>query len=115
MNPMPVIGPPSRPAPRQVMLPAPRKKTQWGWWALLAVILLVVLVAGIVLVAKMIGAGGSTPRSGQSTSEVFPGRQAPVEGPTASSAGAATTPGTTDDGQQGIMTTPWTEWNGTQR
>lgn len=115
MNPMAALGPPSRPAVRQVMVPAARKKTQWGWWALLAAILLVVLVAGIVLVAKMIGGGGSAPRSEQSTSHVVPGRQAPVEGQTASSAGAASTPGTTDDGLQGIMTTPWTEWNGTQR
>ncbi|MEV7093005.1 serine/threonine-protein kinase [Amycolatopsis sp. NPDC051045] len=114
MNPMVAIGPPSRPAVRQVMVPAPRKKTQWGWWALLAAILLVVLVAGIVLVAKMLGGGGSPPHTGQTQSEVVPGRQAPAEEP-GSSAGAASTPGTTDDGQQGIMTTPWTEWNGTQR
>ncbi|ADJ41876.1 serine/threonine protein kinase [Amycolatopsis mediterranei S699] len=115
MNPMLAIGPPSRPAPRQVMLPAARKKTQWGWWALLAAILLVVLVAGIVLVAKMLGAGnGSPPHNGQTQSQVFPGRQVPAE---QSSGGyPADTPGTTtDDGRQGIMTTPWTEWNGIQR
>ncbi len=112
MNPMIAIGPPSRPAPRQVMLPAARKKTQWGWWALLAAILLVVLVAGIVLVAKMLGGGnGSPPHTGQPQSQVFPGRQVPAE----QSGYPAGTPGTTDDGRQGIMTTPWTEWNGTQR
>jgi eukaryotic-like serine/threonine-protein kinase len=115
MNPMVAIGPPSRPAPRQVMLPAARKKTQWGWWALLAAILLVVLVAGIVLVAKMLsssgGGNGSPPQNGQPQSQVVPGRQVPAEEP----AGSASTPGTTDDGRQGIMTTPWTEWNGTQR
>src|SRR5256885_935967 len=54
VNPMVAIGPPSRPAVRPVMVPVARKKSQWGWWALLAAILLVVLVAGIVLVAKMI-------------------------------------------------------------
>ncbi|WP_410587417.1 serine/threonine-protein kinase [Amycolatopsis sp. lyj-23] len=116
MNPMAAIGPPSRPAPRQVMVPAARKKTQWGWWALLAAILLVVLVAGIVLVAKMLGGGnGSPPHNGQTQSQVVPGRQAPAEEPAASGAGSASPPGTTDDGRHGIMTTPWTEWNGTQR
>jgi serine/threonine-protein kinase len=96
------------------MLPAARKKTQWGWWALLAAILLVVLVAGIVLVAKMLGSGnGSPPHNGQPQSQVFPGRQVPAE--QSSSGYPAETPGTTDDGRQGIMTTPWTEWNGIQR
>ncbi|WP_103338160.1 serine/threonine-protein kinase [Amycolatopsis sp. CA-126428] len=115
MNPMIAIGPPSRPAPRQVMLPAPRRKTQWGWWALLAAILLVVLVAGIVLVAKMLGGGnGSPPQNGQPQSQVVPGRQVPAE--QSSSGYPADSPGTTtDDGRQGIMTTPWTEWNGIQR
>ncbi|MEU4518536.1 serine/threonine-protein kinase [Amycolatopsis sp. NPDC024027] len=115
MNPMIAIGPPSRPAPRQVMLPAPRRKTQWGWWALLAAILLVVLVAGIVLVAKMLGGGNGSPsHNGQPQSQVFPGRQVPAE--QSSSGYPADTPGTTiDDGRQGIMTTPWTEWNGIQR
>ncbi|WP_410562746.1 serine/threonine-protein kinase [Amycolatopsis sp. cmx-4-61] len=116
MNPMAAIGPPSRPAPRQVMVPAARKKTQWGWWALLAAILLVVLVAGIVLVAKMLGGGnGSPPHNGQTQSQVVPGRQVPAGEPAASGAGSASPPGTTDDGRHGIMTTPWTEWNGTQR
>ncbi|MGW4058871.1 serine/threonine-protein kinase [Amycolatopsis sp. NPDC004747] len=114
MNPMIAIGPPSRPAPRQVMPPAPRKKTQWGWWALLAAILLVVLVAGIVLVAKMLGAGsGAPPHNGQPQSQVVPGRQVPAE--QSSSFYPADTPGTTDAGRQGLMTTPWTEWNGIQR
>jgi serine/threonine-protein kinase len=114
VNPMVAIGPPSRPVMRPAMVPVPRKKSQWGWWALLAAILLVVLVAGIVLVAKMIGSSGSPPHTGQTSSEVVPGRQPPTE-PPATSAYPADTPGTTDDGQQGIMTTPWTEWNGTQR
>ncbi|HET6709307.1 serine/threonine-protein kinase [Amycolatopsis sp.] len=114
MNPMIAIGPPSRPAPRQVMLPAARKKTQWGWWALLAAILLVVLVAAIVLVAKMLGGGtGSPSQNGQTQSQVVPGRQVPAEQP--SSFYPAGTPGSTEDGRQGIMTTPWTEWNGIQR
>ena len=115
VNPMVAIGPPSRPVLRPAMVPVARKKSQWGWWALLAAILLVVLVAGIVLVAKMIGSSGSPPHTGQTTSQVVPGRQPPAEQPSASSAYPADTPGTTDDGQQGIMTAPWTEWNGTQR
>ncbi|MEU7787234.1 serine/threonine-protein kinase [Amycolatopsis sp. NPDC049159] len=115
VNPMVVIGPPSRPAVRPVMMPVPKKKSQWGWWALLAAILLVVLVAGIVLIAKMIGSSGSPPHTGQTTSQVVPGRQPPTEEPPATSVLPAESPGTTDDGQQGIMTTPWTEWNGTQR
>ncbi|GAB3139481.1 serine/threonine-protein kinase [Amycolatopsis sp. NPDC004378] len=115
VNPMVAIGPPSRPVLRPVAAQAPRKKSQWGWWALLAAILLVVLVAGIVLVAKMIGSSGSPPHSSQTTTQVVPGRQPPTEEPPASSAYPADTPATTDDGQQGIMTAPWTEWNGTQR
>jgi serine/threonine protein kinase len=115
VNPMVVIGPPSRPAMGPVVVPVTRKKSQWGWWALLAAILLVVLVAGIVLIAKMIGSSGSPQHSSQTTSQVVPGRQPPAEDPPASSAYPADTPGTTDDGQQGIMTTPWTEWNGIQR
>ncbi|HEY3468408.1 MAG TPA: serine/threonine-protein kinase [Amycolatopsis sp.] len=115
VNPMVAIGPQSRPAMRPVMAPAARKKSQWGWWALLAAILLVVLVAAIVLVAKMLGSSGSPPHTGQTSSQVVPGRQPPTEEPPASSAYPADTPGTTDDGQQGIMTAPWTEWNGTQR
>ena len=114
-NPMVAIGPPSRPVMRPAMVPAPRKKSQWGWWALLAAILLVVLVAAIVLVAKMIGSSGSPPHPGQTQSQVVPGRQPPAEQPPVSSAIPADSPGTTDDGQQGIMTAPWTEWNGTQR
>ncbi|MGW5715660.1 serine/threonine-protein kinase [Amycolatopsis sp. NPDC003865] len=114
-NPMVTIGPPSRPVLRPAMVPVPRKKSQWGWWALLAAILLVVLVAAIVLVAKMIGSSGSPPHTGQTQSQVVPGRQPPAEQPPASSAYPADAPGTTDDGQQGIMTAPWTEWNGTQR
>ncbi|SEF30222.1 serine/threonine protein kinase [Amycolatopsis pretoriensis] len=115
VNPMVAIGPPSRPVLRPAMVPAPRKKSQWGWWALLAAILLVVLVAAIVLVAKMIGSSGSPPHTGQTQSQVVPGRQPPAEEPPVSSAIPAESPGTTDDGQQGIMTAPWTEWNGTQR
>ncbi|WP_372667599.1 serine/threonine-protein kinase [Amycolatopsis kentuckyensis] len=115
VNPMVAIGPPSRPVLRPAMVPVTRKKSQWGWWALLAAILLVVLVAGIVLVAKMIGSSGSPPHPGQTQSQVVPGRQPPAEEPPVSSAYPADTPGTTDDGQQGIMTAPWTEWNGTQR
>ncbi|MEQ0561326.1 serine/threonine-protein kinase [Amycolatopsis sp. NEAU-NG30] len=111
VNPMVAIGPPSRPAVRPAMVPAHRKKSQWGWWALLAAILLVVLVAGIVLVAKMIGSSGPPTQGGQPTGQVVPGRQPPGEQPT----DAANSPGTTDDGRQGIMTTPWTEWNGIQR
>jgi len=114
VNPMVAIGPPSRPVLRPVMAPVHRKKSQWGWWALLAAILLVVLVAAIVLVAKMIGSSGSPPHTSQ-TSQVVPGRQPPAGEPPASGALPADSPGTTDDGQQGILTTPWTEWNGTQR
>jgi len=115
VNPMVVLGPPSRPVSRPVMMPVPRRKSQWGWWALLAAILLVVLVAAIVLVAKMIGSSGSPSYNSQTTSQVVPGRQPSAEEPSGSGALPADIPGTTDDGQQGIMTTPWTEWNGIQR
>ncbi|MEV6874967.1 serine/threonine-protein kinase [Amycolatopsis sp. NPDC051128] len=115
VNPMVVLGPPSRPVARPAMMPVPKKKSQWGWWALLAAILLVVLVAGIVLVAKMIANSGAPPRTGQTTSQVIPGRQPPAEEPSALGAFPANSRGTTDDGQQGILTTPWTEWNGIQR
>ncbi len=113
INPMVAIGPPSRPVmhssgvPAQLPPPAPRprKRGQWGWWVLLAAILAAVLVAGIVVIAKMFG-GPNTPGH---NSAPFPGRQ--TTEPVAYPAGS----GSNDDGRQGIMTTPWTEWNGTQR
>ena len=117
VNPMVVLGPPSRPVMHSVGVPVqqapprqpqpPRKRGQWGWWVLLAVILAAVLVAGVVVIAKMVG----TP-AGPSRGMPVPDRQ--TQELTAYPAESAST-GSNDDGQQGIMTTPWTEWNGTQR
>ncbi|MET7990575.1 serine/threonine-protein kinase [Amycolatopsis sp. NPDC005232] len=94
--------------------PVPPRKSQWGWWVLLAVIVVAVIVAAAFVIAKVVGTGNEqTPRS------VDTGRPAPIEptsraeGPTA---GGPAEPGASEkQGLQGIMTTPWTEWNGTQR
>ncbi|WP_037367461.1 serine/threonine-protein kinase [Amycolatopsis orientalis] len=87
-------GPPSPPVP-------PPKRNQWGWWVLLAVVIVVVLVAVAFLIARVVSAGnGGPPRSVDNGS-----------GPT-----SATPAGTSEaQGRQGMMTTPWTEWNGTKR
>jgi serine/threonine-protein kinase len=91
----------------------PRKRGQWGWWVLLAVILAAVLVAGVVVIAKMVGTpAGPSRGSAPQTNQPVPDRQ--TQELTAYPAESAST-GSNDDGQQGIMTTPWTEWNGTQR
>jgi len=120
VNPMVVLGPPSRPVMHSVGIPVqqappppPRKRGQWGWWVLLAVILAAVLVAGVVVIAKMVGnPAGPSRGSASQTNQPVPDRQ--MQELTAYPAESAGT-GSNDDGQQGIMTTPWTEWNGTQR
>jgi serine/threonine-protein kinase len=106
--PMNPIGPGSHPAlptgsaaapPRL----APRRRSQWGWWVLLAVLLIAVLVAGAFFIARVVSRGNGPSAGSVDTSEP-PGRPAPASLATSEK-----------QGQQGIMTTPWTEWNGTQR
>ncbi|PKV92941.1 serine/threonine-protein kinase [Amycolatopsis echigonensis] len=103
------IGPSSNPAFRPLSAPPgppvqpvpPPRRNQWGWWVLLAVVVVVVLVAVAFLIARVVSAGnGGPPRSVDSGS-----------GPTSA------TPAGTSEAQslQGMMTTPWTEWNGTKR
>ena len=100
------VGPSSNPAFRPLPAPPgppvpPPKRNQWGWWVLLAVVIVVVLVALAFLIARVVSSGnGGPPRSVDSGSE-----------PT-----SATPAGTSEaQGLQGMMTTPWTEWNGTKR
>ncbi|GAA3535221.1 serine/threonine-protein kinase [Amycolatopsis ultiminotia] len=99
----PAFRPPAVPPP-----PVPRRRAQWGWWVLLAVIIVVVLAAAAFVIARAVGNGGN-PRSVDTSS-----------GPTAARPNtvrqhpARTGPSEHDD-LQGMMTTPWTEWNGTQR
>ncbi|WP_020663536.1 serine/threonine-protein kinase [Amycolatopsis benzoatilytica] len=99
------IGPGSNPAFRPLTGPPgpvpPRRRSQWGWWVLLAVIVVVVLVAAAFLIARVANSGnGGPPRS------------VDIE-----STPTSATPADTSEahGLQGMMTTPWTEWNGTQR
>ncbi|WP_326567446.1 serine/threonine-protein kinase [Amycolatopsis rhabdoformis] len=94
--------------------PVPRRRSQWGWWVLLAVIVVAVIVAAAFVIAKVVGGG-----NGQPARSVDTGRPAPVEPagrPAGPTAGGPAEPGASDkQGLQGIMSTPWTEWNGTQR
>lgn len=126
-NPMMAVGPASHPAMRPVTGPPPmavrrlpRKRTQWGWWVLLAVILIAVLVAGAFLIARLVGSGNGQQPNGVETSEETPAPGKKPAGPPLTSAyPAAPTEGSTEEsaGQAdpGMMSTPWTEWNSTQR
>jgi serine/threonine-protein kinase len=117
--PMTALGPPSRPVMRPAVPVRHRKRSQWGWWVLLAAIIIAVLVAGVVVLAKVFGGPDPAPvRSNgeQQTTQPVPGGLPNQAGtPLPSAYPAATTSVTDPDGPQGIMTPPWTEWNGTQR
>ncbi|WP_328605543.1 protein kinase [Amycolatopsis sp. NBC_00345] len=123
--PMTPIGPGSHPAlppltpgapPQQQHVP--RRRSQWGWWVLLAVLVIAVLAAGAFFIARVVSRGNGQSAGSVDTSEPSPGRPAPAAlQPTGGPAGSTTVgagPGEKQS-QQGIMTTPWTEWNGTQR
>jgi serine/threonine-protein kinase len=121
--PMTPIGPGSHPVlsggsaappPR----PTPRRRSQWGWWVLLAVLVIAVLVAGAFFIARVVSRGNGQSAGSVDTSEPSPGRPAPAALlPTGGPAGSTTVGSGPSEkqSQQGIMTTPWTEWNGTQR
>jgi len=113
---MVALNPPSRPVMRPTLVPVERKKSQWGWWVLLAGIIIAVLVAAIVVIAKVVGGPPLQPRGNgpQETTQPAAARAAQDKAPLPAYP-AATTGSTESDGQQGIMTPPWTEWNGTQR
>ncbi|MFD9891544.1 serine/threonine-protein kinase [Amycolatopsis sp. NPDC059027] len=124
-NPMVAIGPPSRPAMHPVS-PAPRRRSQWGWWVLLAVIIVAVLAAGALVAMKLVGSGNGAPPRNVETNEPVPGGQSPAPAqslaptmypvvPYGRAPGRATSGSRENDGRQGIMTTSWTEWNGIQR
>ncbi|MBB4687182.1 serine/threonine-protein kinase [Amycolatopsis jiangsuensis] len=101
------IGPGSNPAFRPLAGPPtpPRRRGQWGWWVLLAVIVVVVLAAAVFVITRVAASGnGGTPRSVDTRSGPTTGRPTP-----------ARTGPSEHDGVAGMMTTPWTEWNGTQR
>ncbi|HET6288637.1 MAG TPA: protein kinase [Amycolatopsis sp.] len=127
-NPMAAVGPASPPAmhpvtgpPPMAVRPLPGRRTQWGWWVLLAVILIAVLVAGAFLIVRLVGSGNGPQSGGVDTSEQAPALGKKSEGPSPTSAyPAVPTEGGTEEpaGQAnpGMMSSkPWTEWNGTQR
>ncbi|MFC9255809.1 protein kinase domain-containing protein [Amycolatopsis thailandensis] len=127
-NPMVAIGPASHPAMHPVTGPPPMavrrlpgRRPHWGWWVLLAVILIAVLVAGAFLIVRLVGSGNGQQSGGVETSEQVPAPGKKPVGPTPTSAyPAAPTEGGTEEsaGQAnpGMMSSkPWTEWNGTQR
>jgi serine/threonine-protein kinase len=126
-NPMAPIGPLSHPALHPVLpsggimpMPPPPRRSHTGLWVTLAVILVALVVGGTLIIAKLVSTGnGNQPVERQSTTsptalptgpqQVRPAE--PTHGPTAS-----TTQGRTEtNGPQGMINTPWTEWNGTQR
>jgi serine/threonine-protein kinase len=109
-NPMAPIGPASHPAmhpvapPGGIILMPPPRKSHTGLWVLLAVILVALVVGGGLVIVKLISSG-----NGQQPVERQPTTQ-PIRPP------EHTTQGLTENfGPQGMVTTPWTEWNGTQR
>jgi serine/threonine-protein kinase len=86
---------------------------------LLAVVLVALAVGGALVIAKLVNTGnGDRPVERQSSTPTAlptgrqPARPAePINGPP-----DHTTQGQIENyGGQGMMTTPWTEWNGTQR
>ncbi|HWD01077.1 MAG TPA: serine/threonine-protein kinase [Amycolatopsis sp.] len=113
------IGPGSNPAfpplpPGAVHPAASRRRSQWGWWVLLAVIVVAVIVVAAFLIAKAVGTGNGEAPRGVDTGG--PGPVEPTGGPAQPTAGGPAGKATSEkQGLQGIMTTPWTEWNGTQR
>jgi serine/threonine-protein kinase len=120
-NPMVAVGPASHPAMHPVTGPPPMavrrlpgKRPQWGWWVLLAVILIAVLVAGAFLIVRLVGSGNGQQSGGVETSEQAPASGKTPEGPPPTSAYPAV-PESAGQANPGMMSTPWTEWNGTQR
>jgi serine/threonine-protein kinase len=110
-NPMaPISGPASHPAmhpvapPSGIMLMPPPRKSHTGLWVLLAVILVALVVGGGLVIVKLVSSGnGQQPVGRQPTTR-------PIRPP------ERTTQGLSENfGPQGMMTTTWTEWNGTQR
>ncbi|MDT7724782.1 MAG: eukaryotic-like serine/threonine-protein kinase [Actinomycetota bacterium] len=126
-NPMVPAGPVSHPAMHPALptggimpMPSPQRRNHTGLWVLLAVILVALVVGGALVIAKLVSTGnGEQPSERQSTTSptaASPGPQsarpaAPTSGPP-----DHTTQGQPENyGSQGMMNTPWTEWNGTQR
>ncbi|MEC3974538.1 serine/threonine-protein kinase [Amycolatopsis sp. H20-H5] len=137
------IGPASHPVLRPVPPPVPhlvtgvaslrpRRRAQWGWWVLLAVILVAVVVAGTLVIVKLVRPSNAPSPGNVETSEPAPGRQPlgnntpdqvrptigrPAEPGSATGASLQRTMrGSSEQaGSPGMMDTPWTEWNGTQR
>jgi serine/threonine-protein kinase len=124
-NPMAPIGPGSYPVMHPVMhpvppcggiTPMPPRKSHTGLWVLLAVIFVALLVGGTLFIVKLVSLGnGQQPVVRQTTTQHIgptPARPAePTNGPP-----DHTTQGPNEYfGPQGMMSTPWTEWNGTQR
>lgn len=102
-NPMAPIGPPSHPA----LIPVPppgglpqRRRSHTGLWVALVVAVVLIVTAAVLVIVKVAG-GGDLP----------PANEQPDVRPT----GSAYEPTQPAEGPQGMMSTPWTEWNGTQK
>jgi serine/threonine-protein kinase len=129
VNPHNTVGPGSHPMMRPVpppgmhpmqqhlmqqpLMPRPRRRSQAGWWVLLVVILVALAVAVAVVVVKLVGSGVS---GKPTTTEQRPGGLPAITSVPAGGPPDHVAPGQTQsEGPQGMMTTPWTEWNGTQK
>jgi serine/threonine-protein kinase len=120
-NPTVPIGPGSYPVMHPVppsggIMPMPPRKNHTGWWVLLAVIFVALLVGGTFFIVKLVSLGnGQQPVVRQTTTQhIGPTSGRPAE-PTNGPPDHATEGPNEYFGPQGMMSTPWTEWNGTQR
>jgi serine/threonine protein kinase len=157
MNPMAPVGPSSHPAMHPVTppgmapatgvtpLPHQQGRSHVGWWVLLALVVVALVVAVAFLIPWLLNTGNDTPAGGVQTSRSAPygeqpastlgpsSQQAVPPGSTAESE-LTPAPGTSsqrgdgehdspdrgegsmdENGLQGMMGTPWTEWNGADR
>jgi serine/threonine protein kinase len=127
-NPMAPIGPLSHPAMHPVppssgimsMPPPPPRRSHTGLWVALAVILVALVVGGVLVIAKLVSTGnGDQPVERQPTTAPTPLPTGPQQvrpaEPTSGPPDETTQGQTENNGSQGMINTPWTEWNGTQR
>jgi hypothetical protein len=126
-NPMAPIGPLSHPAMHPALpsggimsMPPPPRRSHTGLWVALAVILVALVVGGVLVIAKLVSTGnGDQPVERQPTTSptALPTgpRQVRSAEPTSGPPNETTQGQTENNGSQGMINTPWTEWNGTQR
>jgi serine/threonine protein kinase len=89
----------------------PQRSSHVFWWLALAMILVALVVAVALVIVKLVGHGGS----GSPPKEPPGGGPALTAAPTVGPPDQLIPGGTESEGPQGMMTTPWTEWNGTQK